>query len=142
MEFNFVDQIKQKSDEELTDNYINARDYNPEFVKLVEEEIKIRNINIDTSRQIKDNKEVVTKQKLQEGKDGSPLYILICFILAITGGFLGIYAGYIYSESKITDIDGEKFYVYNEQTRKKGKIMMWIGIGIVLLFLFKFCFRL
>ncbi len=140
MKFDFIQQIKQKTDQELTEVFINAKDYNPEFVRLAEEELQSRNINLDSSKQIKEKKTITNKQQLQAGKSGSPFYIFICFLLALFGGLLGIYAGYIYSQSKMKDVDGEEYYAYNEQTRQYGKIIMWLGIGILSFFLLRYCF--
>lgn len=56
MQFDFTDQIKQKTDKELTEIFINAKDYNPDFVSLAEKELQARNINIDASRQIREKK--------------------------------------------------------------------------------------
>jgi hypothetical protein len=139
MKFDFTHQIKQKTDKELTEIFINPKDYNPEFVRLAEEELQLRNINIDASKQIKEKKEEISIQQLQAGKNGSPFYIFICFILVLFGGLLGIYAGYIYSQSKIMTSKGE-FYVYNEQTRQLGKIIMWFGIAVLSFFVLRYCF--
>lgn len=95
---------------------------------------------MDSSKQIKEKKTLISKHQLQAGKSGSPVYIFLCFILALLGGLLGIYAGYIYSQSKIKDSDDQEFYAYNEQTRQYGKIIMWLGIGVLLFLLLKFCF--
>jgi hypothetical protein len=35
MKFDFTQQIKQKTDKELTEIFINAKDYNPEFARLL-----------------------------------------------------------------------------------------------------------
>ncbi len=132
MQPDFTLQIKKQTDQELTDIYNNPGNYNPTFVKLVEEELRLRNINIESYTQVREQNEEVRKQQLQQGKKGSPLYILLSFVLALLGGLLGIYAGYIYSQSKIKDSDEEQYYVYDEQTRHWGKIIMWLGIGIFL----------
>lgn len=134
MKFNFAEQIKQKTDKELIDIFINAKDYNPEFVKLAEEELAARHIPVDASKQVRDKNKTVNTYQLQAGKSGSPLYLFLCFVLALFGGFIGIYAGYIYSRSKIKDNEGQEYYVYNEQTRELGTIMMWIGIAVLLFF--------
>ena len=132
-----AEQIKQKTNEELTEIFINAKNYNPDFVALAEKELAYRNINVDSSKQIREKINDDSKEKLQAGKPGSSLYIFICFLLALAGGFLGIYAGYIYSQSKIKNGNGEEFFVYDEQTRKTGKGIMWLGIAVLLFFLFK-----
>ena len=140
MKFDFTKQITQKTNEELTEIFINAKDYNPDFVMLAEKELSVRNISVDTAKQVRDNISQQVKEQLQTGKPGSPFYIFLCFILALFGGLLGIYAGYIYNQSKIKDAKGEEFYVYNEPTRKQGRIIMWLGIMVLLFLLLKFCF--
>jgi hypothetical protein len=135
MKIDFTSQIRQKTDSELKDIFIHAKDYSPEFIQATELELQVRNINIPVSKQIKPKP--VNRKQLEHGKPGSPLYIFLSFVLALFGGILGIYAGYIYSQSKITTEDGEQFYVYSEETRKLGKIMMLVGVGVILLFLLK-----
>ncbi|MGE9314838.1 hypothetical protein ACLOAU_24485 [Niabella sp. CJ426] len=132
MQPDFTLQIKKQTDQELTDIYNNPWNYNPTFVKLVEEELRLRNINLGAYTEVREQNEEVRKQQLQQGKKGSPLYILLSFVLALLGGLLGIYAGYIYSQSKIKDNNEEQYYVYDEQTRHWGKIIMWLGIGVFL----------
>ena len=127
MKFDFTEQIKQKSDEELAQIFVNAKDFNPEFVSLAEKELKSRNISIDSSLQKKDIAADTDIEQLSRGKPGSPLYILLCFVLAIFGGIIAMYAGYIYAYSKNSDGSGNHFYVYNEETRQLGRIMLWVG---------------
>lgn len=137
MKFDFTDQIKQKTDKELTDIYINAKDYNPDFVKLAEEELQSRNINLVGSAKQREEVEQAVTEELKQGKDGNPLYIFLCFVLALLGGLLGIYAGYVYSQSKKTAANGESYYAYNKETRKLGKIMMAVGVGAILFILLR-----
>jgi hypothetical protein len=137
MKFDFSDQIKQKTDKELTDVYINARDYNPDFVRLAEEELNARNINLDSSIKQRERVEQTVTEELKQGKDGNPLYIFFCFVLALLGGLLGIYAGYVYSQSKIKTANGESYYAYNKETRQLGKIMMMVGVAVILFFLLR-----
>lgn len=137
MKFDFTDQIKQKTDKELTDIFINARGYNPDFVRLAEKELQARSINLDSSVKQKEKVSETLKEELKQGKDGNPLYIFFCFVLALLGGLLGICAGYVYSQSKIRTADGESYYAYNKETRQLGKIMMLVGVAVILFFLFR-----
>lgn len=140
MKFDFTEQVKQKTNDELIEIFTYPKNYNPDLVALAEEELKKRNVETDSAMQVRSKFEEDNKQVIVTGKPGSPLYIFICFLLALLGGFLGIYAGYIYSQSKIKDEDGVEHYVYDEQTRSLGKIIMWLGIGVLLFFLLRFCF--
>lgn len=137
MKFNFTQQIKEKTSEELTEIFINAKEYNPDFVRLAELELNSRNINLDISKRIKEDNKQIMNEQLTEGKPGSPLYILFCFILALFGGLIAIYAGYVYRKSKTKNNEGQEFYVYNEQTRELGEIMMWLGVAVFLFFLLR-----
>lgn len=138
MQFNFdaefPEQIKRKTDKELIDIYVNAHEYQPAFVELATGELEKRSVSLDGYKQVREQKKQKVSRRLETGKAGSPLYIMLCFVLALFGGILGIYAGYIYNQSKVKDVDGHEFYVYDDQTRKLGKLMMLIGvIAIVVL---------
>jgi hypothetical protein len=135
MKFDFTDQIKQKTDKELTDIYVNAKDYNPDFVKLAEEELQARNINLAGSTKQREKVEQAVTEELKQGRDGNPIYIFLCFVLALMGGLLGIYAGYVYSQSKINIANGESYYAYNKETRRLGKLMMMVGAGAIFVIL-------
>lgn len=137
MQFDFGDQIRKKTDQELTDIFINAKDYNPDFVRLAEDELSRRNISLDMSKRVKETTSYVDNKRLSEGKPGSPLYIFLCFVLALLGGVIAIVAGYIYGHSKTKNAEGQSFYVYNEQTRQLGKIMMWLGIAVLFYFVIR-----
>lgn len=140
MQFDFTRQIKQKTNEELTEIFINASNYNPDFVALAEQELTARNINLDLPKQQRQEFKQTLNKQFEKEKSGSPLYIFLCFVLALFGGFIAIYAGYIYSQSKQKDETGKEFYVYNAQTRQLGTIMMWLGIAVLLFVLLKFSF--
>lgn len=142
MQFDFTRQIKQKTNEELTEIFINASNYNPDFVALAEQELTARNINLDLPKQQRQEFKQTLNKQFKKEKSGSPLYIFLCFVLALFGGFIAIYAGYIYSRSKQKDETGKEFYVYNAQTRQLGTIMMWLGIAVLLFVLLKFSFGL
>ena len=58
---------QKKTDQELTEIFINANDYNPDFLRLAEQELSIRNINLDASKQIREELKQVDKNQLKEG---------------------------------------------------------------------------
>ena len=64
---------------------------------------------------------------MMQGKAGDPIYIALAFLSAFLGGFIGIIAGYIYSQFKQQDNPRGDFFVYNEKTRTMGYAMMVIG---------------
>lgn len=123
----FKYQVKQKSNDELVNIFIKSRDYQAEFIKVVEEELLKRNIPIESISQIKDQADDISDAKLKMGEQGNTLYIAICFLAALLGGIISIVAGFIYAYSKRKTLQGEDVYYYNEQTRKYGKWMLAIG---------------
>jgi hypothetical protein len=129
MKIDFSKQVTSKTDQELIDIFINPQDYQESFVQVVTEELKRRNVNLENYQQEKDKKQKVLSETLENGKPGDPTYITLGFIFAGLGGFIGIIAGYIYSQSR-NKTTPEKYYVYNEQTRKKGVIMMFVGFFV------------
>jgi hypothetical protein len=70
---------------------------------------------------------------LEQGKKGNELYIFLGFASAILGGLIGFVAGYTYSQSKQYGPSGERYYVYDKQTRDNGRIMMIIGVLSILI---------
>jgi uncharacterized membrane protein len=128
----FREQVAGKTDQELIDIYINPQDYQENFVQAVIEELTRRNVSLKSYQQERDQKQKFISETLEKGKQGDPLYITLGFISAFLGGFIGIIAGYIYSQSK-DKTTSQKYYVYNEQTRKQGVIMMFIGIFVLLI---------
>ncbi len=132
---NFKSQVKQKTDDELIEIFSKSLDYQPDFIKILEEELTERNIPIAPLKKIRADAYEVSDKKIQMGEQGSTLYIALCFLFAILGGIISIVAGYIYAYSKRKDSQGKSFYYYNEQTRKYGKWMLLVGVIMLLLWL-------
>ncbi len=123
----FKSLAKQKTNDELVEIYSKSMDYQPDFIKIIEDELTERNIPIAPLKKVRADAYEVSDKKIHAGEQGSTLYIAICFLLAILGGIISIIAGYIYAYSKRKDSKGESFYYYNEQTRKYGKWMLLVG---------------
>ncbi len=133
MDFNFAGQMNLKSNNELVEIYTNPGDYQSDFVELARQEIIKRNIPIDALEQIKIKKEEIETHTLAIGKQGNPVYLTLICLSAIGGGIPAIIGGYIYACSTHSDVTGENFFVYNETTRKLGKIILYIGVAVLLL---------
>ncbi|MEX6688540.1 hypothetical protein QTN47_13590 [Danxiaibacter flavus] len=137
MKFDFTETVRQKTNQELMEIFIHPKDYNPDLVALAELELTKRNINLDKSKQVRQTISHVELRQLEKGKKGSPLFIFFCFILALAGGLLGIYAGYVYSQSKIRTDDNKEYFAYDEETRRLGRLMMLLGGGVIIVLLLK-----
>lgn len=133
MEINFKEQISVKSNKELVEIYTNYSDYQPEFVEHAKQEIIKRNIPIDALEDIKEKKEAIEAQTLAIGKQGNPVYLTLIGLAAFGGGIPAIIGGYIYAYATHSDVNGEKYFVYNEATRKWGRIILYIGVGALIL---------
>lgn len=132
MENNFNELVKKKTDKELIDIYLNPQDYQAEFVSFVIKEIANRKLPIDTLDEIRSKKDQVSDNELALGKKGNPLYLGLLAISALLGGLIAIVGGYIYAYSTVLDSSGDKLYVYDESTRKWGRIIL--GVGVVMFF--------
>jgi hypothetical protein len=123
---NFETFIKEKTNNELTDIYIKNSGYQEEFMRLVEIELTNRNIPIDSLQKFREEQESIDDTKLEKGEQGSQFWITAAFIGSIFGGIWAIFAGYSYAYSK-HKVKGKEYFVYNESTRKYGRIMLTIG---------------
>ena len=127
----FESVVKQKTDRELVDIFINQQDYQENFLICIEKELECRKISLESVKKERHQVVEMNDEKLRLGEQGNPIWITLCFIMAICGGFLSIVGGYIYYFSKRKTSKGEVVYTYNQQTRKYGKWMLIIGSIIV-----------
>ena len=127
--------IKEKSDSELTDIFIKNSGYQEEFMLEVQEELTNRNIPIDSLLKFRAEQNDIDDKKLELGEQGSQFWITAAFIGSIFGGIWAIFAGYSYAYSK-HKVKGKEYFVYNESTRKYGRIMFTIGCIIFALAIF------
>jgi hypothetical protein len=124
----FQKQIAGKTDQELLDIYVDSDDYQEEFVNQAYHELTKRGVSLEKSEKEKETKSRLSKELLGHDRKGNELYIILGFVSAVLGGLIGIIAGYTYSQSKKYAPSGESYYVYDKQTRDKGRAMMIIGI--------------
>lgn len=127
----FETQIKEKTDNQLSEIYLNANDYQPEFIKLVELELVKRKIPLDSLTFIREKKDDISDETLEIGKQGNQFWIIAAFLLSLFGGLWGIVAGYQYAYSKHKNAKGIEYYYYNESTRKYGRWMLIVGCSVL-----------
>ncbi len=131
----FTEKLKQKGNEELANLYVNAKDYQPEFIVAVIEEMKQRNMNIENYQSVKNKIEEYAYKKSFVKAKASNLELILGFVSAFLGGFFAIGIGYYFAYSKRKDANNEKVYTYTYRTRIYGKWMMGIGIVFFILYL-------
>ncbi len=132
---NFEKIIKEKSDSELTDIFIKNSGYQEEFMIEVQEELIYRNIPLDSLIKFRGEQNKIDDIILEQGEQGSQFWIIAAFIGSIFGGIWAIFAGYSYAYSK-HKVKEKEYFVYNDSTRKYGRIMLIIGCVIFTLALF------
>jgi len=126
----FKDQISKKTDNELSDIFINNNKYQKEFVEFVELELKRRNLPIDSILELRKKNCQINDEFLSIGDKGSPIWIAFGFIGSLVGGIFAVFLGYSYAYSKRKNSLGKDFFVYDESTRKQGRIMFYLGLTI------------
>jgi len=137
--------VKKKTDDELLDIYVNAHDYQPVFVNLVENELANRNIPTNQIQKVRkkaceiNNKEVEQKEKNKPIWGG--LFFVTAIVMFLGGIILGsmiyvITVGCIYVYSKKENSDGKVVFIYSEQKRKNGKWMIIVGGVVLFIYLF------
>jgi hypothetical protein len=133
---NFETKIKEKTDDELSEIYLNSNNYQIEFIQLVELELEKRKIPINSLKFIKDKKDKISSDTLLLGVQGNIYWITAMFFASLFGGLIGIIAGYIYAYSKHKNIKGDEYFYYNESTRKYGRWMLIVGCTVLGLLIF------
>ncbi|RYE21881.1 MAG: hypothetical protein EOP51_14525 [Sphingobacteriales bacterium] len=132
---NFDKIVAEKTDAELAQIFVDKEKYQTEFYEAAVREINLRGIDTSGLNTQLGDKIAGNTTQLEEGKNGNLAYLILCLLGAIFGGVLGIFGGYIYAFSKTKGLDGEQYYVYNEGTRKFGKLIFYIGISVIAIYL-------
>jgi len=130
---NFQEDIVTKTNQDLIEIYVNADNYQPEFVNQVYEELTKRGVSLEQYIAEKEAKSHASNLLLEQGRKGNEVYLILGFISAFLGGIIGIIVGYTFSQSKLYGPSGERFYTFDKQTRDKGRIMMTIGVFVFLI---------
>ena len=135
------DLASKKTDEELLTIYLKERyQYIPAMITAVKSEIEKRNL---TNKKIdyeqlaveiaKENKETIDLMKKSPfNKQVNRFWINFGYVaLFFTGGFYGIIAGSIYMYSKQESAEGHNLFIYNNSSRKDGKVMIILGCVVL-----------
>ena len=139
-----ANQILEKQAEQLVDKFPN--DYylydftDNELIEIIEKSDEWSKEDYMLSQKIlKDRGHEISKEKIEEIKQkriedlrkpekGHVGWLIFGLISAILGGLLGIFIGWFHWDFKKTDPTGQQFYAYDQQTRKTGQIIFWIGL--------------
>ena len=91
----------------------------------------LRDRGHELSQKNLDNLETERIKILSQSSTASPAWLIIGLISSLMGGFLGMMIGYNYQFKK-TLPDGSQVYAYDEQSRKRGMAIFYLGLGVFL----------
>jgi len=117
------------TDKELFELIAAGDEWSPFDVSLAERLLKERGkeVTLEEIEKIKMNRIV----ELSKPEESQRTYIVIGYITAILGGFLGIFIGWHLLTFKKTLPNGNRIYAYSDNDRKQGNRILIIG-GIFL----------
>ena len=108
-------EILQNPDEWDQNDYLYAKKL------LIKRGIKI------SSKKLKEFKDI-RLTKLSAPEKAHWAWIVVAYLFAFMGGFLGIILGWVFYSSKKTIHGGKKVFTYDVKTRLNGRIIFIIGI--------------
>mgnify|MGYP006946116354 CR=1 FL=1 len=85
---------------------------------------------IDTIIELRDRNNRVIDETLSIGDKGNPVLIALGLFSSLFGGIFAVFIGYNFAYSKRKNSIGKEFFVYDESTRKSGRIMFFLGLTI------------
>lgn len=135
--------LNQLDDEELLAIFEKQDEWSVEDIHVAQIILRNRGIKMDDV-DVKILREVRLK-KIRQGKEGSKVWMAVYFIGILIGlvtfwvfAIAGIGMGYYYGYGKTVDPDGNSYHIFEPQTRKIGKWILYGGsvalVGQVLFF--------
>jgi len=125
------------TDKELFELIAASDEWSPFDVSLTERLLKERGkeVTLEEIENIKKNRIV----ELSQPEGSQRTYIIIGYITAFLGGFLGIFIGWHLLTFKKTLPNGSRIYAYSDNDRRQGnRILILGGIFLVIWLLYRF----
>lgn len=125
---------------EIQDDYYLLSFSNQELLEVIEKSDEWNKFDVELAyKLLKEKGNEITAEQINEIKkqriielskpeEGQNIYIIIGYICAILGGFLGIFIGWHLSTFKKTLPNGNRIYAYSENDRKQGNRILILGI--------------
>ena len=143
-DFETANQFLEKQAEQLVDKFSDEHylyDFtDDELIEIIEKPDEWSKVDYLLSQKIlKKRGHEISKEKVEELRQkridelrkpekGHKGWLIFGFISAILGGLLGIFLGWFHWTFKKTDPTGQRVYAYDQQTRKIGQGIFWIGL--------------
>jgi hypothetical protein len=127
------DYLNELNNEELTDILKNPDEWSIEDGIVAKKILAERGITYsDTEISTFKNDKL---QQIRVGKKASPLTLILYFLCILVGFYIGIFftlagigMGYYYGYGTSTDINGKKYFAYDKETQRYGKIILYVGL--------------
>lgn len=121
------------TDKELFELIAASDEWSPFDVSLAERLLKERGKEVtqEDIEKIKTNRIV----ELSKPEESQRIYIIIGYITAILGGFLGIFIGWHLLTFKKTLPNGNRIYAYSDNDRKQGNRILIISVVFFVIWL-------
>ena len=143
-DFETANQFLEKQAEQLVDKFSDEHYLygftDDELIEIIEKPDEWSKVDYLLSQKIlKKRGHEISKEKVEElqqkridelrkPEKGHKGWLIFGFISAILGGLLGIFLGWFHWTFKKTDPTGQRVYAYDQQTRKIGQGIFWIGL--------------
>lgn len=123
----FNELLENKSNDELLLMVYEYDKWSPEMLVSIETELTKRKILPNDIRSRKEKLMELEDGKLKVGRSASVIGLVIGWLTSF--GLLGIFIGYNYSFSKaVNKYSGEKYFKYDESSRKNGTYLFYASI--------------
>ena len=121
------------SDEELLNVIRKYDEWSVDDVVLAQKILKDRGkeISVEKVKELKDER--LAQQRKPQSVDG--FWLMFSYVLAVLTGWIGIVVGLYFKTFKKTLANGERVFVYDEKSRRKGQILFVLSSVWLLLLL-------
>jgi hypothetical protein len=132
---------------EIQDDYYLLTFSDDELIEVIEKSDEWSKFDVELARKLlKDRGNEITEEQINEIKkqritelskpeEGQNIYIIIGYICAILGGFLGVFIGWHLLTYKKTLPNGNRIYAYSENDRKQGNIILILGAIFIIIWI-------
>ncbi len=119
------------TEDELIEILEKPDEWNKQDYVLAKQILKNRgkDINDDELKNLKKQR----LNQLSKPENGMNVWVVIGYISSICGGLFGIFIGSALTSTKKTLPTGEIIHVFDERSRKHGKIILVIGVAVLII---------
>ena len=135
--------LSQLDDKELLEIFKEPDKWSIEDINIAKIILRGRSINV-TDEHVRELREK-RMEEIRQGKKGNRFLMMLYFLGILLGLFTtplfivaGIGMGYYYAYGKAVDPDGNKYFVFEPETRNYGIIILYGGIAMLVLALILF----